>query len=278
MNRRSFLTLLGAPVLAPAVATFLTACGDDDEGGITHPTGANDVVLRIGYEGGFVPAGFAFVNLPTLLISGDGRVFEQGAITLEFPGPLMTPVFVRSISDAGIGAVLQLAEDAGLLAAPPDYEIPGDVAIADAPTTVVTIVANGKEYRHAAYALGIDQPDGGPSTPARDNLQAFVQLLADLPKVAGAKEVGESLPFLAERYRFQAMGVDPEAWTDPAPTVLPWPEEIGVRLADAETCAMVAADAVGAVFEEADQLTFFEEEDVVYQLFVAPVLPGDAEC
>lgn len=86
--------------------------------------------------------------------------------TMEFPGPLMNPVFVRSISEAGIAKVLQLADDAGLLGPAPDYELPGDVGIADAPNTVVSASSpTAAGARHVAYALGLDQMDGGPSTP-----------------------------------------------------------------------------------------------------------------
>ena len=190
MNRRSFLV---AALATPLMAQLLVACGEDseEEGGITFPGGPNDVVLKVTSEGGFVPAGFAFVNTPSLLISGDGRAFEPGAITLEYPGPLLMPMFVRSISDDGITKVLQLAESAGLLATPPDYTVE-NLLIADAPTTVLTIQANGTTYVHRAEALGMDQPDGGASTPARENLAAFIATLVDLGAVAGAA-VGASV-------------------------------------------------------------------------------------
>ena len=123
MNRRNFLsTALGVPALAAmagSLSTLLAACGDDEAA--TEPSyadGPNDVVLSIRYEGGFVPMGFAFVNTPTLLVSGDGRVFEPGMQTLEFPGPLLSPVMVRPISAAGIRKVIRLAGDAGLLSSP----------------------------------------------------------------------------------------------------------------------------------------------------------------
>ena len=276
MNRRSFLA---AALAAPAFVHLLASCGDDNDesSGITFPGGPNDVVVKVTSEGGFVPVGFAFVNTPTVLISGDGRVFEPGAITLEYPGPLLMPVFVRTISNEGITKVLELAGAAGLLGPAPDYSME-EMVIADAPTTVLTIQANGTTYVHRAEALGMDQPDGGPSTPARQNLLAFITALADLPAVAGAGEVGEPRPFEPEQYRFQAMEVDPANF-DPAPTIEEWPADAGVALRDATVCGMAPASAVGAVLAAADQLTFFTDGDeVVYQLFAAGVLPGDAEC
>ena len=80
--------MLAIPALG-ATASLLAACGDAAEPGTTpepttpptvpHPTGASDAVLRIAYEGGFVPMEYNFRRLPTLLISGDGRAFVQGA-------------------------------------------------------------------------------------------------------------------------------------------------------------------------------------------------------
>jgi len=282
VNRRNFLsTALGVPALAAmagSLSTLLAACGDDEAA--TEPSyadGPNDVVLSIRYEGGFVPMGFAFVNTPTLLVSGDGRVFEPGMQTLEFPGPLLSPVMVRPISAAGIRKVIRLAGDAGLLAAPPDYSLPGGMMVADAPTTVVTITVGGQTYRHAAEALGLGIGDG-TSTPARDNLAAFVEVMTDITAVAGTGEVGEPIPFDPDRYRLQAMEANPADWGEPAPTVVDWPAGTGVVLAEAATCATATAEGVGQVLTAADQLTFFREGDVVYQVFAAGMLPGDAEC
>jgi hypothetical protein len=73
MNRRTFLSAL---VVAP-IAASLAACGDDNNDstnpttpqplpdtvptpgstGIAHPTGPTDAVIKLSYEGGFVPAG-----------------------------------------------------------------------------------------------------------------------------------------------------------------------------------------------------------------------------
>ena len=282
MNRRSFLTAL---IGTPALAALFVACGDDSKqgndgqsgGGFDVPTDANAVVFRIGYEGGFTTPGSQFIRMPTLLISGDGRTFSPGATTLQFPGALLPAIIEGSITTAGIQKVIKLADLAGLLGVTPDYSMPEGVGVADAPDTVVIITANGVTYEHRANALGIDSPDGG-STPARDNLQEFVQLLANLPAAVGVENVGEDKPLVAERYRFQAMTVDPAQWTEPSPTVVAWPADSGVVLAESTTCASVAAAKVDALFAEATQLTFFEENDLVYQLSVIATLPGEPAC
>jgi hypothetical protein len=81
-------------------------------------------------------------------------------------------------------------------------------------------------------------------------------------------------------YRLQAQIVDPSQLTgqQPAPTVVEWPAAAGVSLASAETCARVDASAVGSLFLDARQNTFFKEGDIVYSVAVAGVLPGDPDC
>lgn len=86
MNRRNFLTAL---IGTPALAAFLAACGDDTTQSSSDNSLAgalDEVVLRIGYEGGFVPAGTSFLNLPTVLVTGDGRVFTLALCPPSTPG------------------------------------------------------------------------------------------------------------------------------------------------------------------------------------------------
>lgn len=287
MNRRSFLTVL---IGTPALAALVAACGDDSvqsnqqgndsqgSGGYAVPTDADAVVLRIGYEGGFTTPGSQFIHAPTLLIAGDGRTFTQGATTLQYPGALLPAIIEGSITADGIQKVVKLADLAGLLGAIPDYSSPGDALIADAPDTVVTLTVNGVTYEHRVYALGMDSPDGGPSTPARESLQEFVELLVNLPAAVGVENVDDGGPIVAESYRFQAMVVDPTQWTEPSPTIVAWPAETRVVLADSTECATVPAVKVDALFASATQLTFFEENDLVYQLAVIATLPGDEVC
>ncbi|MEN9644036.1 MAG: hypothetical protein RL238_705 [Actinomycetota bacterium] len=294
MDRRSFLSAMAA---TPVLAALLAACGDDSvapadtgtpgtggdtttptAGTIAHPTGADEMVFRVGYEGGFTSPGYLFMNIPTLLVSGDGRVVQTGATPAIYPGPLLPALMERSIDEAGIQTLLAAAKDAGLLASPPDYSLPDGIGIADAADSVVRINANGASYVHSAYALDITQSESMASTPARDNLAAFIATVSDLETLVGAEHLGAEAPLVASQYRFQAMVVDPAQYTDIEPTVVPWPAGTGVVLADAAECGVVAADAVGSLFADATQLTFFQEGEAVYQLSVIAVLPGDTLC
>jgi hypothetical protein len=286
MNRRSFLSIaVATPVLAA-----LVGCGDPDQeaatdpttqgtvpgtlpdAAIAHPTGAADVVLRLTSEGGFVPAGYAFVNTPSLLVSGDGRVFTQGAVPAIFPWPLLPAVMVRTITEDGMQALLKIVQSSGLLTEPPDYT--GGDNVADAPNTVLAINANGGSFVHSAYALGIGQPE----SPARQRLLDATAALGDLEKAAGAANLGTNQPFAPTAYRLQARAVDPASATAPPEPVVDWPTTTGVSLANAVECARVDAAVVGSLFTDAKQNTYFNEGDVIYQLSVAGVLPGDPAC
>jgi hypothetical protein len=307
--------LLVAALALPGLAAVLAACGDDTQGsgakptttpdtpdtttpdttpdtttpdtttpdtgggaGIAHPTAADEIVVRLGDFGGLVPFGVAFENVPSVLIAGDGRVYTPGVTTAIFPGPLLPAINVRTIDEAGIQRVLALAADAGLLQTPPDYS--ADLNIADAAVTQLILNANGSTFTHEAYALGLQDP---AETKARNVLNGVVIQIRDLEQYIGAEHLGADAPLEPEAYRIQARPLTVEeldSFTDPVPTVVPWPDSIGVSLAGADTCVVVPAAAVGTLFADANERTFFSEGDgetaTVYQVTAVAKLPGDA--
>ena len=300
------------PALGLAIvgALVLAACGDDDSGTsetlppvtvgtaaeptvpgtepgdstvpsgeYTYPTGSEDVVVEYAEVGGFTTQAFAFQNPPSVLISGDGLVYGGGATIAVFPGPLVPPVFVRTITPAGIETVLAGADQAGLLA-DVDYDSEAAEFVADAPTATVTIAANGERWIHEAYALGVGGgPGGTDDTPEREALQGFLVELGDLEALVGADQLGEERSFEPTEYLILAVPLD-----DPTgrgiegqdPTIVEWPADASVRLADVAECAAISADEVGDLFAAADQLTFFDDGGVVYEVIPKPVLPGVA--
>jgi hypothetical protein len=229
--------------------------------GYDHPTGADDVVIQVGYEGGFVPVELAFTQPPTLLISGDGRAITQGAVPAIYPGPLLPALVERTISEDGIQTLLAKADELGLLA---DVEY-GDppTLVTDVPDTVVTITVDGTTYRHVAYALGIDdEPE-----EARANLFEFVTAATDLTTTVGASELGPEAPMVGDSYLIRAMPVDlATVTTELPPTYVDWPADASVRLADATECAELPAAEGDALFADATQLTYFNEAGVTYSI------------
>lgn len=288
----------------PAIAAVLAACGDDTQGSganpgtttpstttpgsetpntvpagaIMHPTSADEVIVRLGYVGGLVPPDVAFANLPALLVAGDGRVYTPGVTPAIFPGPLVPAINVRTIDEAGIQRILSVAAEANLLEVPPDYS--ADLNVADAPVTRLILGGGGGTFIHEAYALGLQDP---AETKARNVLNGVVIQLGDLEQLVGMAHLGPDAPLAPEAYRLRATPLTIEeldSYTDPVPAVVPWPDSTGIRLADAVSCAVVPATALGTLFTDANQRTFFSEGDgeaaTVYQLTVVALLPGDA--
>ena len=58
------------------------------------------------------------------------------------------------------------------------------------------------------------------------------------------------------------------------PTVVAWPDGTGVVLSESGLCTEVAAEAVGDLFETSNELTWFEEGGVVYEVAPIQKLPG----
>ena len=249
----------------------------DDSERYAHPTGADDIVFSYAEVGGFTTREFAFQRTPNLLVSGDGRAFSPGAQIAIYPGPLLPAVQVQSITDAGIQALLASADEAGLLA---DIEYEQPTNIADATTARVEINVDGETFVHEAYALGIGGPGAdGENTPERQALSEFISSLGDLPSLVGADNVGETELFEAEAYEIEALVVEDLSVFGSdgiEPTVQEWPTEVSVRLADATECTTVPATEVGELLAGANQLTFFDDAGVTYQVLARPVLPGSA--
>jgi hypothetical protein len=245
---------------------------------ITHPTASDEAVVRISTCCGFVPRGFDFVTPPELVIEGDGTVFQPGAQIEIFPAPLLPAIQTAPLDEEGIQIVLAAAEEAGLLAPPPSYEPDQQHQVADAPTTVVEIHANGQTYRHEAYALGFDASQD-ESTPARKAMVDFLDQVRNLPALVG-DHLGEAQPYAPERFGVFAQPAAPEelqAGDDGiAPEIVAWPEAAG-DLATMQACTEVPAAAVGDAFEGANQLTRWSQAGVTYTVFVRVLLP-DEDC
>jgi hypothetical protein len=283
-SRVRFLSKLAAI----AGGLLLAACGADDPavttGEPTPPAGGDQdsgdsdaVVLSITDVGGFAPSERTFTSLPRLLVTGDGRVIQEGPVIAIYPGPLLPNVLQRSISDAGIQRLIDLADEHGLL---------GNVAytrpdgIADASETIVTITVNGETFEHRAYALGLGGGLDGEETDApRARLFDFVVAATALASDPAAGGIGPEEPYRADSYLIRALEAEAteptgDAPIDIEPTLVEWPADAPVRLAAAAECAEVATSRFAQLFEDANQLTRFVDDGVAYTLAVTPRVPG----
>lgn len=164
MKRTAWLLLV---VLSLLLAACQSAGGSPGaspgpgDGPIDHPTGGDPVVI-VEYRGGFVPPEFLATQLPTFVLLGDGRVITQGAQPAIFPGPALPALLVRTLSEEGIQTVLTEVVATNVFGQ--DLDLRGAANfVADAPDTVFTVHAGGRDVTVSVYALGFIDPAGPPA-------------------------------------------------------------------------------------------------------------------
>jgi hypothetical protein len=250
-------------VVAGVGALALAGCGGSEAGGVVNPEpatielpeGADDVLVRLG-DGDF----------PTLLIAGDGSVFQlDDQIPADFGGegfaaiaplpPSPAPVVRRQLTETGLQIVFQRAEELGLLDTPPEYESPN---VTDSGSTSLTLRDAHGTYEHRAYALGFDDPE---SDRDRRALLSMVEDLGDLEALVG-RNISDLEPYVPDTYHVRTgtlfTGEEGQAWPEGVPV-----EEGCVRLPIERFPAGVSGTYryVGG--------------DGEVQIWVAPDLPGD---
>jgi hypothetical protein len=287
-----------AAVLIP-LALFVSACGRlNDDGGaggggsggdataIDHPTGANDLILRVEYEGGFVPVGYHLRRLPSWSLFGDGRIVTEGPQIEIYPAPALPNLLVRTVSEDGIQAILRAARDAGLMDGDATYDYP---CVTDLPTTVFTLTADGSTSVVSAYALGVDQePCRDADVDARADLAAFQNKLGALDGWLPQGSVGDEEPFTpsAVRLYVQPYTGSPDPGLEQAPR--DWPlggslRKAGAPLKDLEGVRCVAlegqdASTFLAAAADTNQLTPWRSDGDRFSILIRTLLPDESGC
>ena len=253
------------------------------QGGVDHPTGSNDIVLRMAEGGGFVPIEFAASQAPVFTLYGDGRVIfqQQQEVFLEpdADGIVRTPAWRIAQLDAGqIEELLTFALGPGGLGAARDNY--GNDMVADAGTTTFTIDAGGVKKSVAIYALGME---GAPDADAR---KAFEQLANRLRDFDSGGTIASDV-YAPSAYR----GVLIER-EDVPPNVKPWPwQDLGIDDFKANvngegamqfphralTADEVAAMNLGDVSGGMQGLVLEGPDGKTYSFILRPLLPDETE-
>jgi hypothetical protein len=289
-------------VAIAAVAVLASACGglgSDDPGsggatgasgttGIEHPTGANDLILGVTYEGGFVAYEYTLGTTPFWSLFGDGTLIVPGPQIEIYPGPALPNLTATPVSEDGIQAILQAARDAGLMDGDQNY---GDMCIADAANTVFTTTADGSTSVVTAYALDVGEPTGtcggGKDAEARAKLVAFQAKLTDLASWLPAGSLGTEAPYDPTEMRVYVLPYqgDPELPQDP----IAWPlatslDGFGEEIANAPSetrCGVVSGEDLAtllAAAQDANALTPWTSGGTEYHLIFRPLLPDEHTC
>src|SRR5687768_7633938 len=105
-------------VRLPAALTLLltlAACADSPvdpgAGGIDRSTAPDVALVKIAYEGGFVPIEWTYTNFPFYSLYGDGTLIVPGAQIEIYPGPALPAISSRQVDEAGVQAILEQAID-----------------------------------------------------------------------------------------------------------------------------------------------------------------------
>lgn len=277
-------TRLLIAALAALLAVSLAACGDDSDGDGAPEGGApggaeGGVFIEIANVGGFVPADFHFRAVPQAVVYADGTVIVPGAITLQFPGPPVLPLFTGQADDDALADLLDAAAAAGMIGNTPDVGDAGAIPIADAGSTRFTVVVDGDIQVVEAYALAeAGGPGSGPTNLSPAQVEARARL-ADLVAAVDRAALVADQPYQPERYRVQASSPPAAGDLDVAPNELAWPE--GLPEPVEGRCVAITGDDVAA-FEEAltaaSEITRWSVGERVVTLAIRPVLPHEPDC
>jgi hypothetical protein len=286
--RTTIVALCLIALVACADPTGSTVSPGSD--GIAHPTGADELILSVGSEGGYVPTQYLFTNAPSFSLFGDGTIIVPGAQDAMYPGHALPPSVARSVSEEGIQAILAAAIDAGL-AEDGDHSDLGNVMVADASTAAFLLSIDGQTHHVTAYALGLDEErgDGQPQDvwEARRALGRFTQRIGTLDGWLPEGSLGDERPFDASAARLL---IGPYAADRDLPQgPVEWPLDPGLEglgepaplLGEGWRCATVDGDdwtAVEDLASDANQLTPWTSGGRSYAIVFRPLQPGESGC
>lgn len=290
--RRTARGLLPFASLSISLALLAAGCSDPGEQVTTtgSPGGRDDpLFVSIEAGGGFVPQGVDFRQPPTAVIYSDGLAFRTGFITLQYPGPAVLPVTRGQLTSAQVDQILEAAEKAGLTGEPRDG---GRPPVADAPTTTITVVADGKTHKSSFEALqeAPMEPSEGSDLPpgmTEDDFEARRQAREFVDFVSSMVERSEASEYEPDRYRVLPQAVDgsepapgAEQATEPQPQTRDWPFA-HIALVENECAAVTGPDAVNfrQTLQEANEMTRWRTQSgQLYNLAARAVLPHEPDC
>lgn len=270
MGRKTFGLLLAA-------AMTLVACGTD-EVTVAPPDEPVTPVLRVQYEGGFVPLEWALGSGPSYELLSDGTLIFPGVTTMQYPGPLVVPYQQVTLSEDDVSRVREQIEAIGLPTMTDERDDSQASHVADAATYVITYYDDqGGQHKYSIYALGIESDPANQATAAAAGLDSL------LLELSGS---GEPQQYTSEQIRVYAgvSAAQPEpGFEDVREWPLPdgpdgWSGFSGIDW----KCNIYPSDTLDA-FSEATQATQWTAPEGSastgpYTLLVRQLLPGEDGC
>jgi hypothetical protein len=296
MKTKTFAILLLLPALILSACGRLnqngSGSGEDPTDGIDHPTGADELVLRMEVGGGFVPVEYNLRTVPGVSLFGDGRLVTTGPVIEIYPGPAMPNLQVAQLTEEGVQAILAEAQKAGLLGEDATYDYP---CVADLPTTTFTVVAEGQTHTVSAYALGFEAGTTGATGPcgdaaidaeARAKLLAFSTELGDLRGWLPEGSIGDDMPYTPTELRVYVRPYVGNPDLEQQPTEWPLSTPLASfgaadKNLDETRCGVVSGadlETLLPLANAANELTPWKSDGKDYALIFRPLLPDEHGC
>lgn len=240
---------------------------------------SNVAIVRIEQTGGMMPPWETMRWYPSVVLYGDGRQITQGPQIELYPGPALPNLVVTRFTQAGIEQVLTWAQEAGL--AGPDREL--GQPILDSGVMQFTIVyADGTVHR-----TSVTDMSGGDAEIGA--LRQFQDLMQNLRSWLAQDVVGDDTPYAWAQLRVISFPADKQNLPDPRmANEVDWP--LDTPLATLGTswgepadyrCGLIEGEDLGTLrpmLDRATELTLWRSDDVLYQLYLHPLLPDDEAC
>jgi hypothetical protein len=141
--------------LLAVAALTLVACGTEGET-LDPPDEPDAPVLRIQYEGGFMPVEWSLASGPSYELLSDGRLIFAGVTTMQYPGPLVVPYQQVQLGEADVDRVLALINEIGLPEMIDERDDSQASFVADASTYGITYWDGDGTHKYSIYALGME--------------------------------------------------------------------------------------------------------------------------
>jgi hypothetical protein len=244
-----------------------------DPDAIDHPTGARDIVLRVGEEGGFTMMEVVMARLPLFTLYGDGRVLvaQQAEAAKGQAGINGVPQMVlrqAHLDEDQVQAILRNALIDGKVGIAKE-EFP--ITVMDVPTTVIELHAGGVDKRVKVAGLSMDPPPG-PDAPVLSALARLVERLQAIP-VSEDYVPPAQLAVLQVTELAPGTKAEPWPWTDLAPAAFSQPapnDPFGYPT------HLLTPDQVSALGPDAaPSRTFAGPDGKAYVVVVRPALPEE---
>lgn len=269
--------------------------GDQPEGPYNYPTAPDAVVVRYELVGGFAPAQQHLTEMPVFSLFGDGLAVQPGPQIAIYPPPALPSLIFKTLTPAGIEAILAQADIAGLLQGDQQWLGLSD-RVADAFTGVLTLTVNGETSQIEVYAPGMTDLEvsddlSDEELEFRARFSAFIEQLHNLESWLPADAIAEPEDeYPLQRLQIVSQPADLAPPSDPSvePDQVEWPldrplTELGepVKVVEDGRCFVLEGEDFKTVMDalrDATAITRWSSNGKLYVLYPRPLLPNEVGC